>query len=1797
MKAIVQEHFHQLRFLLHSLPEKYSCPETLYIASQNNSVWSRVASKVLEPWRIVPSVLAERIPRHLWSALNIQEILPQNLIKELKPESLTEKDLPTKEERKEVLDEIAKKPEYEWLWKGLTLHEATNGRLVSITEITYRENPEFPLYPELRAIVTLIRETNRKDWIPMWTPKAALQIGLKQPEPQRYSQIFLGLIPQIKEVNSDQEFLKQLKKIPWLRLKNGKGIAPERVILLPTHLKNSFTLSLQDTFDCEKVPYITSDGLDISIPEEAIDCVCKTWYENDILEFLLKDTSQPSKYVHLILNLLDIFEQRRQTISNANLNLLKMTLWLKDRKGQPRSPKYVIYAPAIESTATEILEKLTDWKYVTPSMLHIDLNIRKNDQLKSCYTSGEDAFEALGEAIAEQPQYYLGELPEERSLLDELIPIFYNCPEMSVLVLASCDIDAFEVFIFPKVLKPIQDITKVCRILNWLATTYDPPHPPVVKLYNNYLTMACCFNNFGSDILPKIQLLNQITIWESPEKLCDGKVHHEIDRRYVLDDSQRGVLSSYLDNLSRTNNLENYPINNPGSISNNFEHGSSNTKKLEEYFKPWLASLPSQAIGGFVCLLAGSDKELQHLAQSYLQRRPFEDVQSELIWEGLRNKRFNIKINSGQVQPIKSIIGKYFDAPISDSSIPRTIFVGELSQNITLKKIDLNNVTPDRLKDLLINSIKQFIRTFDRSGYEAKERLIENVWKRLNEHKQLEIEIARDFILKGSRYVLRTLGVNNSKIIQQLKNWEDQEFILSDWGKRSHRNDVEYHNILKKIQKISTEIESLIQGDTDIQKEVLLSVRKKIGQYGYHLNNIIFELFQNADDAVKELRLFIEHIPLERQYYVIKWDKNRIIIMHWGRPINQFFHPDQQNRNFRDQGFDRDLIKMLSFNISDKSNETTGKFGLGFKTVHLVTKQPRIVSGDLSFIVCGGVLPVSITDIGTLEELRTYLDEEKLSSEITDGTIIDLPIDSEIELESEEILREFRQQANLLLVFAKEIRKCKLIDDNFPHELDWSFTNVLGIAEIEYGQIRMPNQSGKWLAYKLLCFRLSAGIVAIVLPGNSLQGQSPLKDITPFWVTTPTQEDSGLRFIINGSFDVTTGRTRLDPNSIHNHELIQQLGKQLGDKLCQLFKNSAEGNWSSLERILDLKGVDAYRFWEFIWEVLATDWLNKSSDGTVTNLLKIGFGGLSNGMGALISSYAALPNKLCHQLVCLKDVRYEVRGFLAESKIFAKVASWKQFQQTYSTAHLVQHITWRYVQNLLESDSKMEVQSLWLSDCLGKELGNHHITPDTANQLGQLITPNQLCEWKDGHQEEYNKIYSILIDSSVYFESESRKYFPARQLLIKDAENNEERALAAFAPNDRLLSSNYYIDNNHALQFFLTCREQRDTVDIEELVQWAREANTKEQKLAVQKYLLSGERRGMFVNQLKNAIAGTWMENYDGFQEIVKINDQQARAQQASEGKLAWSKVFDQSILDDEDIGIDDDEIIDEQELLQQIYKWWQANHQVKIKQYNKQLYPINIEDLQQGLQNNDRSAWLMLFFIGATHTMGRTKHEQHRDFVQFCIQKNWWNVFSELDPQEYSEQWIDVLNRYLDSLTIDTQWYYWMEKYPSIYQIAKYLDKYRDSYLRADRIRRHFDLNDLTNPRLATDLSGGGVDAPPLRIGIGANFVIRELVRLELINPTEYVLPHCFVPRANVRRIMMQLGCHDLQNSNYAYSRQIYQFLEDQFSKLEIAENPIFQNCFDIPFELYISENPDLDRNEFQVKDDVGWYEDISDE
>ena len=426
---------------------------------------------------------------------------------------------------------------------------------------------------------------------------------------------------------------------------------------------------------------------------------------------------------------------------------------------------------------------------------------------------------------------------------------------------------------------------------------------------------------------------------------------------------------------------------------------------------------------------------------------------------------------------------------------------------------------------------------------------------------------------------------------------------------------------------------------------------------------------------------------------------------------------------------------------------------------------------------------------------------------------------------------------------------------------------------------------------------------------------------------------------------------------------------------------------------------------------------------------------------------------------------------------------------------------------------------------------------------------------------------------------------PAKNLLLTSSDQDEEKRLAGFASQNRLLHPDY---TDSALNFFHACRDRRETILVEEMVQWAKAANTDPKKQAVRKYLGLGDQRQELSEALTGRVAATWIEKDAAIQSILESN---SRINDAIGGVIPPAPpVFPPPLTPQGDLD----------RMLVSICCWWQEKHHTETQRYNERLYPISVDELKKRLHNSDysthRSAWMILLFLGTFHTIGRTSHEQHRDFIKFCMNRspNWWEIFTQPKPQDYPNKWMSILEDYMNDQIGDMPWYIWVEKFPTFYRIARYLDDYIQSILSIESTSSVF-IKHLTAPRTNPFFSRGGPDAPPIRLGIGINFVLRELIRFGVLSPQEHIIQHCFVPRANVRRLLTSLGCDGLSNSDPHNSRVIYQFLKRRFPALNLPIPPTFENTFDIPFEL-VAENPSrfnlrqfekLDLDEIDVEED----------
>jgi hypothetical protein len=281
--------------------------------------------------------------------------------------------------------------------------------------------------------------------------------------------------------------------------------------------------------------------------------------------------------------------------------------------------------------------------------------------------------------------------------------------------------------------------------------------------------------------------------------------------------------------------------------------------------------------------------------------------------------------------------------------------------------------------------------------------------------------------------------------------------------------------------------------------------------------------------------------------------------------------------------------------------------------------------------------------------------------------------------------------------------------------------------------------------------------------------------------------------------------------------------------------------------------------------------------------------------------------------------------------------------------------------------------------------------------------------------------------------------------------------------------------------------------------------------------------------------------------------------------------------------------------VLSDIYSWWSQKKDSLIQEYNNLIYPEGtvLVPSEDGLRRNveSRKKWLKLFLLGALQSIGRSKLQQHREFILKCEREGWLDVFC--DPEQRAEQWMAVLEKYLEDESEDVKFYQWMKQFVSIFQLSKWLPEYAEAFLAINHIPNRFDLTSILKPRTNPAFQGGGPDAPPITrtLGIGAHFVIRELVRNGIVK-NENAGRHCFMPTQMIRSLFEELGCDGIGSHHYdrwSTSGVIFEFVRSRLG----AEKATFCNCFDIPFR-FICTKPELQIKFFhyELPEENGTYD-----
>lgn len=1593
----------------------------------------------------------------------------------------------------------------------------------------------------------------------------------------------------LREVDNDEELWKLL---PLHETTDGRlvRIVPGKTFLGGLH----------------RLPAELLRGIDLIRPSEDRQ-VCqsqKEWIEpirpaSAIRIALQHDT--PSRFWQLILDHLDNVLNKPDHAPHEDdwdefLEKLTGTAWLLDKDNAPVAPADVIHLQGLEDDVDRLLAEARR-TYASPRTLLTDIQSHRNCATlqEHCFSSGKDGFEKLGLLLGETDTYRLGalRLPDDREQLDRMVDICsrFALPGWGLLARALAkDGERFcREFLFPELLRPIAPET-IIGILNRLRGEHEQvganKGKTVLQVFNRYLE-ALIGGDTPSPDLSGLTLLNGEGRWRPSRVLCAEA--EGVADSHLLDKEQQRILANVITHADRPGELRHDGLPQRRDLQPEIE---ASVGILRTYFQEWKEIVPDELICAFLTLL-GDDAGMLALAEEFRGRHTIDWIRGEIPWQvhhrvdrfgaqewlfgvdkaqAFAMHRFIVQCTEGDEVRVLSILGEPITVPLKSrftSLIPGGLYwesqEGErITVRMRLRSPDFQNTTPSELSGYLRASAEYLLA----KEYNQQQTDLSNLWDKLDKSEQLDIRIAQQLILEHIPFYLRQLGVQKHARLQDiLKRLEDARYGKIEFNETAEKKEA-YE---QKERLLLGELQNLLKSDQDIQTVVLDGVRKKMLDYQYSLVSIPFELFQNADDAVVEL-VDMQCTPSPdgsaggeaplssaARRFVLCQRAESLTFAHWGRRVNEIGGSTFPGR---ERGFHQDLEKMLMLSSSNKSDEgkVTGKFGLGFKSVLLASDKPILVSGRLAAEIIAGLCPLPLQDAQPFRQQLSDL----APGERRRGTLIELPL---ADKKTTEITAEFLRLAGALTIFSRMIRRID-IDGEIHRTCEWQ-PETLPFAQpatLELGKADLAD--GPLPKRLALHFRFPEGGLLVGLGSG---GFRPLEKLPAIWVVAPTMEQEGLGFAINGPFDLDAGRSRLAGNSTVNEQKGRALGRVLGQALATLHAHVST-DWPGVREQLRLEGdLTKYAFWLSLWEVFCQGLRHK--DGEVYQLVTRVLCE-ENGLGYLINHADALPNGLWgefQQLTRPEHIRTVLKGGLAEEKVFRKICAWEFFRDYLGDPQtVITERIFRSAQSVAPEFGRLTTQYRFvdLANVVQAFIKKEkNVSPETAQVLGGLLDDSIVNSGM--FEKEWPKIEAALRD--VHFQAEDGTFRTSRELLVgskHSGANPDEGKRAAFAPARHVLAAGY---QHEGLDFFLRCRE-KIALPVEGMVGWLRDAGTDEKRGNGLRYLLEGEHGEKVAKRLRDeGLHGTWLDDLDaqagcftGWEQDAIDEILYRRLKTIEE-----LKSFRFERADEVFPGLEPLRKQDPKEVLQKIHTWWHQEKNDYLTEYEQKIYPWSFP-VHFGADDAgriDRHSWLALFLLAHLHTMGRQRDEQHRGFIDHCVQQGWWQIFAKTAPKERSDEWMGVLEQYVDAQVDRSEYEQWMNRFPVIYKLSCWLDDYQEAFLSIDRQKDLESLAGILKPRANPQFQGGGISAPPIErsLGHGACFVVRELRRKEILTKAQ-ADPFCYVPVERVRSFCTTLGCQGIEDQAVIdNSRAIHAFLRDNLGE----KRSTFAGCYDIPLQI----------------------------
>ncbi len=878
---------------------------------------------------------------------------------------------------------------------------------------------------------------------------------------------------------------------------------------------------------------------------------------------------------------------------------IKDTVWVPTSRDMLYKPDDIIDLEAAKDELERILSQAPD-TFTTPSELDAMFLAHPfyNKFREAYFSHGQEGVERLALVITDLDKYQIGN-PNFRDVdaLKETAKYLSSYLNPGWRLLASLtDKIGGDVDLLPLASSMNRTISMdaIVDLLNWVADQGDGGGV-AKRVFNRYLKVFALMDNATKSV-GRLKLLSQSGHWVASKKLVSGVIG--VAEKFVLHHEQSKILANHIFQNQPSEDHEVHAEETDAAAQTNATAGI-----LREYFQMWSSRVAPLMTGVFV-LLFGRDESVKVLCQDLLGQHSREWLIEQIPWtvpegtvsggaktwlngfsfeQALDYFSMTVRVHDAETLRVYSILGELISVGLEEDF--STLLVGRPSYytlggsqgyriDLVIRKIAAEQFTDKQLSDYLRNSTTYLLREV----YNQVQPRLDVLWNELDKSDQVDIELARSLILKNIPFYLKQLGAHkNPGLSAGLNRFREEER-----KEQEHKGTKKEEQYREKKEKALAELQCIIESEEEVQRAILESVRRKIKDFQYQPESVLFELFQNADDALHDLELIdaypsdpggldVEPLPPSICRFVVEVSSDRLVVMHWGRAINQF-----GSKGFpgREHGFDRDLENMLILSASDKGEDVTGKFGLGFKSVWLVSDRPTVVSGRIQAEIIGGLLPVP-THNDVTHELRNRLSERQTDNRWP-GTAIDLPLAGASE---EKILDQFAKSAGVIVAFSRNIRNVDIArGTGRTLSARWEGRCLTGCENITIGRVRQ--EDADFLVMKIV---LADGALLLAIGTHGFI-ELP-REIPNIWVTAPIREQESLGFAINAMFEVDAGRSRLSASVTENQQISLKLGRQLAFELDGL-REILETRWEEVSAAMQLAPeVERYHFWDSLWRV------------------------------------------------------------------------------------------------------------------------------------------------------------------------------------------------------------------------------------------------------------------------------------------------------------------------------------------------------------------------------------------------------------------------------------------------------------------------------------------------------------------------------------------------------------------------------------------------------------------------------------